>query len=205
VVHQGRQGRIRQVFMPDVLPATLVGIFIACCSCIYARSAPGCALLSTEKHWSTAEYSTFYVFWASSAFSGCARPLARRQDRPTRRLYRALDLGAVFMTSGSTQRATSGSGYSGSGGVSVSRFLGRARRSPPKSSRPHSRRRQWCRVVHRLLRRIRVVAVRYRGTAAGYGSFALAFLTIPVFMVAMAAGSGLSSPSTPARSSTRSV
>jgi len=36
-------------------------------------------------------------------------------------------------------------------------------------SDPHSRRRQRRRVVHRLLRGICAVAVRYRGTAAGYG------------------------------------
>ena len=67
---------IRQVFMPDVLPATLVATFITCCSCcIYGTVGAWMPLyLSTEKHWSTAQYSTFYIFWASSAFSGYARP-----------------------------------------------------------------------------------------------------------------------------------
>ena len=48
---------IRQVFMPDVLPATLVATFIACCSCcIYGTVGAWLPLyLSTEKHWSTAE------------------------------------------------------------------------------------------------------------------------------------------------------
>ena len=66
---------IRQVFMPDVLPATLVGTFVACCSCcIYGTVGAWMPLyLSTEKHWSTAEYSTFYVFWGLVGFFGlCA-------------------------------------------------------------------------------------------------------------------------------------
>jgi MFS family permease len=52
---------IRQVFMRDMLPATLVGTFIACCSCcIYGTVGAWMPLyLSTEKHWSTAEYSIF--------------------------------------------------------------------------------------------------------------------------------------------------
>ena len=44
---------IRQVFMPDVLPATLVATFVACCSCcIYGTVGAWMPLyLSTEKHW----------------------------------------------------------------------------------------------------------------------------------------------------------
>jgi MFS family permease len=66
---------IRQVFMPDVLPATLVATFVTCCSCcIYGTVGAWMPLyLSTEKHWSTAEYSTFYVFWGLVGFFGlCA-------------------------------------------------------------------------------------------------------------------------------------
>src|SRR6516162_4115248 len=66
---------IRQVFMPDVLPATLVATFITCCSaCIYGTVGAWMPLyLSTEKHWSTAEYSTFYIFWGLVGFLGlCA-------------------------------------------------------------------------------------------------------------------------------------
>jgi len=56
MVHQSQQVGIRQVFMPDVLPATLVATFIACCSCcIYGTVGAWLPLyLSTEKHWSTA-------------------------------------------------------------------------------------------------------------------------------------------------------
>src|SRR5206468_1209909 len=61
---------IRQVFMPDVLPATLIATFVACCSCcIYGTVGAWLPFyLSTEKHWSTAEYSTFYVFWGLVGF-----------------------------------------------------------------------------------------------------------------------------------------
>src|SRR5207248_1618770 len=56
---------IRQVFLPDVLPGTLVALFVACCStCIFGTVGGWMPLyLSTEKGWSTAEYSAFYVCW----------------------------------------------------------------------------------------------------------------------------------------------
>src|SRR6516225_12159358 len=51
---------IRQVFLPDVLPATMVATFVSCCSCcIYGTVGAWMPLyLANEKHWSTAEYST---------------------------------------------------------------------------------------------------------------------------------------------------
>ncbi len=61
--------------MPDVLPVTLVATFVACCSCcIFGTVGAWMPLyLSTEKHWSTAEYSSFYVFWGLVGFVGlCA-------------------------------------------------------------------------------------------------------------------------------------
>src|ERR1700682_6119136 len=62
---------IRQLFLPDVLPATLVALFVACCStCIFSTVVWMPLYLATEKHWSTAEYSTFYVFWGISGFLG---------------------------------------------------------------------------------------------------------------------------------------
>ncbi len=63
---------IRQVFMPDTLPSTLVALFVACCStCIFSTVGGWMPLyLSTEKHWSTAEYSTFYVCWGIVGFFG---------------------------------------------------------------------------------------------------------------------------------------
>ena len=59
---------ITQVFKPDALPTTRVATFVVCCSCcIYGTVGAWMPLyLSTEKRWSTAEYSTFYVFWGPS-------------------------------------------------------------------------------------------------------------------------------------------
>jgi MFS family permease len=87
---------IRQVFMPDVLPATLVATFVACSSCcIYGTVGAWMPLyLSTEKHWSTAEYSTFYVLWGLVGFFGlCTAGWLADKIRPARRLYRAACLG----------------------------------------------------------------------------------------------------------------
>ena len=92
---------IRQVFLPDVLPATLVALFVACCStCIFGTVGGWMPLyLATEKHWSTAEYSLFYVFWGISGFFGLcvAGWLA---DRIGRRLAFVVMLleGAIFIT-----------------------------------------------------------------------------------------------------------
>ena len=92
---------IRQVFMPDVLPTTLVALFVACCStCIFGTVGGWMPLyLATEKHWSTAEYSLFYVFWGISGFFGLcvAGWLA---DKIGRRLAFIVTLieGAMFMT-----------------------------------------------------------------------------------------------------------
>ena len=63
---------IRQVFMPDVLPTTLMALFVACCStCIYGTVGAWMPLyLATEKHWSTTEYSLFYVFYGITGFLG---------------------------------------------------------------------------------------------------------------------------------------
>jgi sugar phosphate permease len=58
--------------MPDVLPATLVALFVACSSCCIL-GAVGSWMpyhLSTEKHWSTQEYSAFYVCWGIVGFFG---------------------------------------------------------------------------------------------------------------------------------------
>lgn len=92
---------IRQVFMPDVLPATLVALFVACCSTAIFGTVGGWMplYLATEKHWSTAEYSAFYVLWGISGFFGLcvAGWLA---DKIGRRLAFIVTLieGAIFMT-----------------------------------------------------------------------------------------------------------
>lgn len=92
---------IRQVFMPDVLPATLVALFVACAStCIYGTVGAWMPLyLSTEKHWSTTEYSLFYVFYGLCGFLGLCL-VGWLIDKIGRRLTFILTLiqGALFMT-----------------------------------------------------------------------------------------------------------
>jgi sugar phosphate permease len=97
---KARSVGIRQVFLPDVRPNTLVALFVACCStCIYGTVGWMPLYLATERHWSTAEYSTFYVFWGISGFLGLcvAGWLA---DKIGRRLAFVVMLieGAVFIT-----------------------------------------------------------------------------------------------------------
>ena len=63
---------IRQVFMRDTLPSTFVALFVACCStCIFGTVGAWMPLyLASEKGWSTAEYSAFYVSWGIVGFFG---------------------------------------------------------------------------------------------------------------------------------------
>ena len=92
---------IRQIFLPDLLPTTLMALFVACCStCIFATVGGWMPLyLATEKHWSTAEYSTFYVFWGFCGFLGLwiSGWLA---DKIGRRMAFVVTLiqGAIFIT-----------------------------------------------------------------------------------------------------------
>jgi MFS family permease len=92
---------IRQVFLPDVLPATLVALFVACAStCIYGTVGAWMPLyLATEKHWSTTEYSLFYVFYGICGFLGLC-VVGWLIDRIGRRRTFILTLieGAIFMT-----------------------------------------------------------------------------------------------------------
>jgi MFS family permease len=92
---------IRQVFLPDVLPATLVALFVACASTsIYGTVGAWMPLyLSTEKHWSTTEYSLFYVFYGICGFLGLC-VVGWLIDRIGRRLTFIVTLieGAIFMT-----------------------------------------------------------------------------------------------------------
>ena len=96
----GRLG-LRQVFMPDVLPSTLVALFVACSSCCIFGTVGAWMpyYLSIEKHWSTQEYSAFYVCWGIVGFFGLwlAGWLA---DRIGRRIgfIAMLIQGAIFMT-----------------------------------------------------------------------------------------------------------
>jgi len=91
--------------MPDVLPATLVATFVACCSCcIYGTVGAWLPLYpSTEKHWSTAEYSTFYVFWGLVGFLGSALPVGS-PTRPVGALVLSRRCTVVFRHSGAAAR-----------------------------------------------------------------------------------------------------
>jgi MFS family permease len=99
-VKAGRLG-LKQVFMPDVLPSTLVALFVACSSCCIFGTVGAWMpyYLSIEKQWSTQEYSAFYVCWGIVGFFGLwvARWLA---DRIGRRVgfIAMLIQGAIFMT-----------------------------------------------------------------------------------------------------------
>ena len=54
-----------QLFAPDMWKATAVGTFVACCStCIFGTVGAWMPLyLAKEQGWSTAEYGTFYIAW----------------------------------------------------------------------------------------------------------------------------------------------
>ena len=54
-----------QLFAPDMWKSTVVATFVACCStCIFGTVGSWMPLyLKTEMGWSVAEYSTFYVAW----------------------------------------------------------------------------------------------------------------------------------------------
>jgi sugar phosphate permease len=92
---------IRQVFMPDVLPTTLMALFVACCStCIYGTVGGWMPLyLATEKHFSTSEYSLFYVFYGITGFLGLS-VVGWLIDKIGRRMTFIVTLieGAIFMT-----------------------------------------------------------------------------------------------------------
>jgi sugar phosphate permease len=96
-----RRVGIRQVFMPDVLPATLVALFVACSSCCIFGTVGSWMpyYLSTEKHWSTQEYSAFYVCWGIVGFFGLWLA-GWLSDRIGRRVgfIAMLIQGAIFMT-----------------------------------------------------------------------------------------------------------
>ncbi|MBV8451949.1 MAG: MFS transporter [Deltaproteobacteria bacterium] len=184
---------VRQVFMPDVLPATLVALFVACSSCcIYGTVGAWMPLyLSTEKHWSTAEYSSFYICWGLVGFFGlCAGGwLADKIGRRVGFIALLLE-GAVFMTLWVYAASTLWLwifGLAWSFG-----FLGFWGPSTTVTAE----------IFPTRIRGVANGVVWLIGYFVGFvlwpfttvalqqatGSFALAFLTIPVFMTAMAVG-----------------
>ncbi|WP_218578229.1 MFS transporter [Vineibacter terrae] len=92
---------LSQLFLPDTLPSTLVALFVACCStCIFGTVGAWMPYyLSTEKHWSTEEYSLFYVCWGISGFFGLwlAGWLADHVGRRVGFIVTLIE-GAIFLT-----------------------------------------------------------------------------------------------------------
>jgi MFS family permease len=63
--HKAKKLSYVQLFAPDMWKSTLVATFVACCStCIFGTVGGWMPLyLKTEMGWSVAEYSTFYIAW----------------------------------------------------------------------------------------------------------------------------------------------
>ena len=91
----------RQVFKPDILPATLVALFIACCSTSIFGTVGGWMpyYLNVEKHWTTVQYSSFYVGWGIAGFFGLcvAGWLADKVGRRVGFIVTLIE-GAIFIT-----------------------------------------------------------------------------------------------------------
>jgi MFS family permease len=90
-----------QVFARDNWGSLAVAVFIACCStCIYGTVGGWMPLyLNSEKHWSTFEYSMFYLCWGIVGFFGlCVAGWIA--DKISRRLAFIVMLveGAIFIT-----------------------------------------------------------------------------------------------------------
>jgi MFS family permease len=92
---------LRQLFLPDMLRNTSAATFIACCSTIIYGTVGGWMplYLAQERHWSTATYGTFYIFWGLVGFIGLlvAGLISDHFGRKPA-FYVMLAQGAVFLT-----------------------------------------------------------------------------------------------------------
>src|SRR4051812_48221127 len=100
-VSKARRVPLRQLFLPDMRRNTAVATFVACCSTtIYGTVGGWMPLyLAQERHWSTATYGTFYIWWGLVGFLGLLAS-GWISDRFGRRpaFYVMLAEGAVFIT-----------------------------------------------------------------------------------------------------------
>ena len=98
---KARKIPLRQLFMPDMWRNTAAATFVACCSTIiYGTVGSWMPLyLAKERGWSTATYGTFYIFWGLVGFLGllAAGIISDRFGRKPA-FYVMLAEGAIFLT-----------------------------------------------------------------------------------------------------------
>src|SRR5229473_1467882 len=161
---------IRQIFMRDMLPSTFVALFVACCStCIFGTVGAWMPLyLASEKGWSTAEYSAFYVSWGIVGFFGLCMAgwLADRVGRRAGFIVTLLE-GAVYRLDLHRQPFATMDLWLGVE-LRLSGLLGAQHRAYRGDlSNPRPRRRQRRGLGDRVFCRLRAVAVRDGRPAAG--------------------------------------
>ena len=71
-LEKSRKVSLLQLFLPDMWRNTAAATFVACCSTIIYGTVGGWMplYLATERHWSTAQYGTFYIWWGLVGFLG---------------------------------------------------------------------------------------------------------------------------------------
>lgn len=92
---------LAQVFAPDMRRNTVIATFIACSSTIIYGTVAGWMpiYLAQERHWATAEYGTFYVWWGLVGVLGLISSgwIADRIGRRVAFLVMLAE-GAIFLT-----------------------------------------------------------------------------------------------------------
>ena len=158
---------LRQLFLPDMWRNTAAATFVACCSTtIYGTVGGWMPLyLAQERHWSTATYGTFYIWWGLAGFLGLLAA-GWISDRFGRRpaFYVMLAEGAIFLTlwvfADDQYRAVD---LRPAVEHRLPRLLGTEHDPDGRGlSHAHPRRRQRLLLVGRLAGRIRAVAFRGR-------------------------------------------